>query len=89
MKTTKNDIAHQSNLFENVIRQFNKAAELMKLDANIRKILAMTANEIVVNFPVKLDDGRIEMFTGYRVQHNNVLGPFKEELMARKEKLHP
>ncbi len=77
MKTTKPDIAHPSNLFANVIRQFNKAAELMKLDANIRKILAMTANEIVVNFPVKMDDGRIEMFTGYRVQHNNVLGPFK------------
>lgn len=77
MKTTKTDIVHPSNLFANVIRQFNKAAELMKLNANIRKILAMTANEIVVNFPVKMDDGRIEMFTGYRVQHNNVLGPFK------------
>jgi glutamate dehydrogenase (NAD(P)+) len=34
-------------------------------------------NEIVVHFPVRLDDGRIEMFTGYRVQHNNALGPFK------------
>ncbi len=37
----------------------------------------MSAIEILVNFPVKMDDGRIEMFTGYRVQHNNVLGPFK------------
>jgi glutamate dehydrogenase (NAD(P)+) len=71
------EIARKTNLFENVIRQFNQAADLMKLDPNIRKILAMTANEIVVNFPVKMDDGRIEMFTGYRVQHNNVLGPFK------------
>lgn len=77
MKTIPTAIAPSSNLFANVIRQFNQAAELMKLDANIRKILAMTANEIVVNFPVKMDDGRIEMFTGYRVQHNNVLGPFK------------
>jgi glutamate dehydrogenase (NAD(P)+) len=34
-------------------------------------------NEVVVRFPVKMDDGRIEIFTGYRVQHNNVLGPFK------------
>jgi glutamate dehydrogenase (NAD(P)+) len=32
---------------------------------------------VVVHFPVKMDDGRVEMFTGYRVQHNNVLGPFK------------
>ena len=77
MSKTMEDIATMSSLFENVIRQFDKAADLMKLDANIRKILAMTANEIVVNFPVKMDDGRVEMFTGYRVQHNNVLGPFK------------
>ncbi|UCE20651.1 MAG: Glu/Leu/Phe/Val dehydrogenase [Gemmatimonadota bacterium] len=49
----------------------------MELDPNIRRILATTTNEIVVHFPVKLDSGRIEMFTGYRVQHNNALGPFK------------
>jgi glutamate dehydrogenase (NAD(P)+) len=49
----------------------------MNLDSDIRKILSKTENEISVNFPVKMDDGSIEMFTGYRVQHNNVLGPFK------------
>jgi hypothetical protein len=42
----------------------------MKLDLAIRKILSATTNEIVVHFPVKMDDGRIEVFTGYRVQHN-------------------
>jgi glutamate dehydrogenase (NAD(P)+) len=66
-----------TGLFESVARQFAKAADLMGLDPNIRKILATTANELVVHFPVKLDDGRVETFTGYRVQHNNVLGPFK------------
>ncbi len=45
--------------------------------AEVRKILAKPMNEITVNFPAKMDNGRIEMFTGYRVQHNNVLGPFK------------
>ena len=65
------------NLYKNVSRQFNKAADMMNLDPNIRKILSMTTNEIVVNFPVKKDDGMIEMFTGYRVQHNNILGPYK------------
>jgi glutamate dehydrogenase (NAD(P)+) len=64
-------------VYNNVVRQFDKAADLIKLDDNIRKILAMTTNEIVINFPVKMDDGRIEMFTGYRVQHNSALGPFK------------
>lgn len=63
--------------YENVARQFNKAADLMGLDPQIRKILSKTTNEIVLNFPVRMDDGRIEMFTGYRVQHNNILGPFK------------
>lgn len=65
------------SVYENVIRQFDKAADLMRLDPNTRRILSRCTNEIVVNFPVVMDDGRVEMFTGYRVQHNNVLGPFK------------
>jgi len=65
------------SLYDNVTRQFNRAADLMGLDPDIRKILGMTQNEIIVNFPVKMDDGRVKMFTGYRVQHNDVLGPYK------------
>ena len=64
-------------VYENVIAQFNKAADLMHLDPEIRKILAKTTNEVVVNFPVVMDDGHVRMFTGYRVQHSNVLGPYK------------
>lgn len=67
----------KASVYENVTRQFNKAADLMGLDPQIRKILGKTQNEIILNFPVKMDDGGIEIFTGYRVQHNNVLGPFK------------
>lgn len=67
----------KASVYENVTRQFDKAADLMGLDPEIRKILSKTTNEIIVNFPVKMDDGRIEMFRGYRVQHNNVLGPYK------------
>jgi glutamate dehydrogenase (NAD(P)+) len=65
------------SLYDDVAWQFHKAANQMELNPNIRKILATTVNEITVNFPVKMDDGRIKIFTGYRVQHNNVLGPFK------------
>jgi glutamate dehydrogenase (NAD(P)+) len=65
------------SLYENVNKQFDKAADLMGLDPEVRKILARPMNEVIVHFPAKMDDGRIEMFTGYRVQHNNVLGPFK------------
>jgi glutamate dehydrogenase (NAD(P)+) len=67
----------KKSLYENVIQQFNKTAELMGLDGDVRKILARPMNEITVNFPVVMDRGHVEMFTGYRVQHNNVLGPFK------------
>ena len=49
----------------------------MHLDRDVRIILEKAKNEIVVNFPVKMDNGRIEVFTGYRVQHNDALGPFK------------
>lgn len=67
----------KKSLFQNVTAQFDRAADLMGLDPNVRKVLSATKNEIVVHFPVRMDDGRIEMITGYRVQHNDALGPFK------------
>jgi glutamate dehydrogenase (NAD(P)+) len=70
-------VQEKRSLYANVTRQFEKAADLMKLDSSVRSILSKTTNEIMVNFPARMDDGRIEMFTGYRVQHNNTLGPFK------------
>lgn len=67
----------KTGMYENVQAQFNRAADVMKLDAGIRKILSSTNSEIVVHFPVKLDNGKTEVFTGFRVQHNNALGPYK------------
>ena len=64
-------------MYENVKNQFDKAASVMNLDESVKKILAITNNEIVVHFPVKMDNGDVEVFTGYRVQHNNALGPYK------------
>lgn len=64
-------------MVDNVMQQFNNAADQINLHPNIRKILSITNNEIVVNFPVKMDNGDVEIFTGYRVQHNNALGPYK------------
>jgi glutamate dehydrogenase (NAD(P)+) len=65
------------SVYETVMMQFDKAADLMEMDPEIRKILSQPTNEIVVNFPVVMDNGCVRMFTGYRVQHNNVLGPYK------------
>lgn len=67
----------KKGMYENVMEQFNRAADLMQLNPSVRKILAIPNTEIVVNFPVKLDDGSVEVFKGYRVQHNNALGPYK------------
>ncbi|ESU25005.1 glutamate dehydrogenase [Flavobacterium enshiense DK69] len=67
----------QPSMYENVKIQFEKAANVMGLDDTVKKILSSTNNEIIVNFPVKMDNGTVEVFTGYRVQHNNVLGPYK------------
>ena len=43
----------------------------------MKTILSQPKNEIIVNFPVRMDNGEVRLFKGYRVQHNNLLGPFK------------
>lgn len=67
----------KTNLYQTVITQFERAADVMNLDSNIRRVLGSTNNEVTVHFPVKLDNSNIEVFTGYRVQHNHALGPYK------------
>ncbi|MDE3742596.1 Glu/Leu/Phe/Val family dehydrogenase [Maribacter polysaccharolyticus] len=76
-KTAKNKRQQKQGMLENVMRQFNHAADIIGLNTNIRKILEVTNNELVVHFPVRMDNGEVEVFTGYRVQHNNALGPYK------------
>ena len=70
-------MTRHTKVYENVASEFSKAADLMGLDPGVRKILSKPMNEVTVNFPVLMDDGSVEMFTAYRVQHSNVLGPFK------------
>ena len=74
---TKDKKETKTNMYGTVMEQFNKTADFMELNPNIRKILGITNNEIIVHFPVKMDNGKVEIFTGYRVQHNNSLGPYK------------
>jgi glutamate dehydrogenase (NAD(P)+) len=69
--------AAERSLYAVVQAQYNRAADLMNLDGSVRKILGTPMNEIVVHFPVRLENGSVEVFTGYRIQHNNYLGPFK------------
>jgi len=59
------------------LRQFNRAADFLTLKRGIREFLAYPKRELTVNFPVKMDDGSVRVFTGYRVHHSTVLGPTK------------
>jgi glutamate dehydrogenase (NAD(P)+) len=67
----------KQGMLENVMKQFENAAELVNLNPNIKKILSVTNNELIIHFPVRMDNGDVEIFKGYRVQHNNALGPYK------------
>lgn len=66
-----------SNLFHQTIEQVLIAAQLVGLKHHQQIILAQPKNEIMVHFPVLMDDGHHRLFKGYRVQHNNALGPYK------------
>jgi glutamate dehydrogenase (NAD(P)+) len=65
------------NAWQVAQRQFDEAAELMGLDPALRAVLRVPQRELVVNFPVKMDDHSVRIFSGYRVQHNITRGPAK------------
>ena len=76
MRSTDEDSAHPS-AYETALRQFDDAADILDLHADVREILRRPKRELVVNFPVEMDDGAIRMFRGYRVHHNITRGPAK------------
>jgi glutamate dehydrogenase (NAD(P)+) len=59
------------------LAQFQAAADHLALDPGMRRILSTCQRELTVHFPVRLDSGAVEVFTGYRVQHNTARGPAK------------
>lgn len=65
------------NLYLQTVSTMLKAAETIDLRHRVKIILAQPKNEIMVHFPVRMDDGHHRLFKGYRVQHNNALGPYK------------
>ncbi len=54
-----------------------EAAKLVDVPDDVLTILSQPKQEIIINFPVRLKDGRVHLFKGYRIQHNNILGPYK------------
>lgn len=65
------------NPYDVAVHQFDEAAERLGLSQAMRAILRKPKRELIVNFPVRMDNGDVEMFTGYRVQHNINRGPAK------------
>lgn len=68
--------------------QFERAAELIGLEDYMRRILTTPFREVQVEVPVRMDDGRIEVFTGYRIQHNGARGPCKGGIRFHPEADH-
>ena len=66
-----------ANQFKGVINQLNKTCELMKIKHDELEILRKPDRILEVSLPVLMDDGRIKVFDGYRVQYNNIRGPYK------------
>ena len=74
---SSNPVAEAPNIWAVAQEQFDSAADQLDLDPGLRKVLRVPQRELTVNFPVTMDDGHVEVFTGYRIQHNVSRGPAK------------
>jgi glutamate dehydrogenase (NAD(P)+) len=70
-------MAEHGSIFGAMLKEFDSAARILKLDPGIWRILTHPKRQIIVSCPVQMDSGEIEVFTGYRVQYNITLGPAK------------
>ncbi|MGZ3688874.1 MAG: Glu/Leu/Phe/Val family dehydrogenase [Bdellovibrionota bacterium] len=75
--TLSSHLWDSSDLYRNSVMQLQEAADTMKLDPNIAERLKVPKRALIVSVPIRLDDGSIRVFEGYRVQHNMTLGPGK------------
>ena len=76
--TIQVDHSHEEvDLFAVAVEQFQIAADVVGLDDAMRRILSHCQTELTVNFPVEMDDGSVQVFTGHRIQHNSGPGPTK------------
>jgi glutamate dehydrogenase (NAD(P)+) len=74
---TTEQVAAPINAWQVAQRQFDLAAEMLNLDPGLRRVLREPRRELTVHFPVHMDDGNVQVFTGFRVQHNLGRGPAK------------
>ena len=67
----------QSRVNEMALTQLDLAADRIGLDPNVHARLKRADHALIVSGPTRMDDASVRVFTGYRVQHNDALGPFK------------
>ncbi|HEY0320196.1 MAG TPA: Glu/Leu/Phe/Val dehydrogenase [Pyrinomonadaceae bacterium] len=77
MTTPVHALAEELNPFEIAKQQFDRAADYLELDQSMRNVLRNAKRQLIVSIPVKMDGGDIQVFEGYRVQHNIARGPAK------------
>jgi glutamate dehydrogenase (NAD(P)+) len=70
-------ILSKDNPLESMMQRFDKAAEILGLESGIYQYLKTPVRCVIVSIPIQMDDGQIEVFEGYRVIHNDILGPSK------------
>ncbi len=74
---TKEAYQEELNPFEIAKQQFNRAADFLDLQPSLRRVLETPKRQLIVSIPVKMDGGDVQVFEGYRVQHNIARGPAK------------
>jgi len=78
-------LASRGNLYTIATQQVEKGCKAINIDPSVHAIISQPKNELIINFPVRMDSGDVRMFKGYRVQHNNILGPFKGGIRYHEE----
>src|SRR5678815_4748399 len=83
--TSSTSLVARGNLYTIASQQLEKGCRAINLDPSVHAILTQPKNELIINFPVRMDSGELRLFKGYRVQHNNILGPFKGGIRYHEE----
>jgi glutamate dehydrogenase (NAD(P)+) len=77
MSRTMSEEKQKPNPYFVALEQLDRGAKVAGITPAVREILSQPKNELIINFPVRMDSGEYKMFKGYRVQHSNILGPYK------------
>ena len=73
----------QGVALESALAQFDRVSEYLDLDPEVAAVLRVPKREWTVRFPVRMNDGQVKVFTGYRVQHNVARGPANVQQVVR------